>query len=475
MSSKVIAGVILVVLIGIVIAPPIAHSYIYPSAGDDTADHLAVFDNLTSFWNCRYLGLPMAGYVIKALSQATGATTDSLFLWFNYLALVGACVVLFVTLTKLVNKWAGFFAIPIAVFCTQSILKLFYCGTIFHIINMYLVLPLAVFFLISWIQEKKNYQLVLAYGLFLLFSTAHLTSLYLVGTMGLFLAFVITYKVAANRDEIDLKKVVPAISGIMVMNLASAWATLPEFGQHISETVARAAGITEQPITPPSFGNFSMVYAGYVTLGILLPALLLVLRERGHLEVQLKTKLFLGFLAALVIFLAIGAFTRISPDPIRVALDLSVTIAILTVCLVGIGLEATKGKKVMVLAVCALVAVGILLSVPHWLSYTSAVRPADIQAIEYLNSQSNSTYSCSTQVAPWIYNRWLEKEYVADGNGEYVIYRDKPMTARTDPNQYWYQYKDRAVSQLDNYSNLTLLRKFSDGEVSVYVFKGDSS
>jgi len=266
---------------------------------------------------------------------------------------------------------------------------------------------------------------------------------------------------------------VPAISGIMVMNLASAWATLPEFGQCISGTAARAAGITEQPITPPSFGNFSMVYVGCITLGILLLALLLVLREREHLEIRLKTKLFLGFLAALVIFLAIGAFTRISPDPVRVALDLSVTIAILTVCLVGIGLEATKRKKVMVLAVYALVAVGMFLSVPHWLSYTSAVRPADIQAIEYLNSQSNSTYSCSTQVAPWIYNRWLEKEYVADGNEEYVIYRDKPMTARTNPNQYWYQYKDRAMSQLSDYDNLTLLREFSDGKVNVYVFKGE--
>ena len=73
----------------------------------------------------------------------------------------------------------------------------------------------------------------------------------------------------------------------------------------------------------------------------------------------------------------------------------------------------------------------------------------------------------SSQVAPWVYERFLEKDYVAK-DGDFVIYRTEPMTyqCRADSVHFWREKE----SVVEDFEDLELLRKFEDGEVEVYVY-----
>jgi DNA-directed RNA polymerase subunit M/transcription elongation factor TFIIS len=169
-----------------------------------------------------------------------------------------------------------------------------------------------------------------------------------------------------------------------------------------------------------------------------------------------------GFILAVLSFLLIvAAFGKLSLDPWRQAVDLATVVAMLiAVCL---GLLLPKQKNVALYVVVALaIGFGLFHNLPTWFSYNSAIRQVDVQAIEYANNYK--TFSCSSQIAPWVYMRYTEAKH-RDNEGEIVIMRDKPMTPRSTKDNVWYQYHGWTPDL-----SYELVEVFDDGVVRIEIY-----
>jgi len=340
-------------------------------------------------------------------------------------------------------------------------------GTIFNIINMCVILPLAIFFMIRWLQEFRVYQAVMSACLFSLFSVFHITSVYLLPALTLFFAVFIIYRLA-KRDRVKLTGVIGFGTITVGLNLISSRLLFPS--THVlaaTQTVASAsvtstAAMSITAPTSPTLSNFLSYGLGPITLTILCLSIAALVMHRKKLVLTYSSKLFVTVLACFVAVLIPAAFTNISDFSYRQALDLSSVLAIITACLAGIAITFDRTK----LFTCICIVLVVCGSVPHllsWFSYTSAIRNVDTQAIEYVNSLNGDTYSCSDTIKPHIYNRFLDKEYQEEG-GDFIIYRSELMTKRV--------HSVQCYDKLEDCDGL-LLKKFDDGEVEVYVFKND--
>jgi hypothetical protein len=160
-------------------------------------------------------------------------------------------------------------------------------------------------------------------------------------------------------------------------------------------------------------------------------------------------------------------------EPQRSAQDLSLFVAVLCSGLVGFALFELRGMlrptkvKVLGLFVFAIMTVPCLRG---WFAYQSSIHPADANAIAEMNSL-NGSYSVSSQIQPTIYELFINKTYVPSG-GDYIIYRNVPMTGGTTPNVRWTLVSGNGSVESD-YSGLPIVARFNDGKVSVIIYKGD--
>lgn len=96
------------------------------------------------------------------------------------------------------------------------------------------------------------------------------------------------------------------------------------------------------------------------------------------------------------------------------------------------------------------------------------MKEADREAIEWLNDRGDSTWACTTEVAPWIYDRFLSKEYVETvEEADYVIWRSEPMTPRCDPENPF--YKERPEVSVEG---LELLKAFEGEGAETRIYEG---
>jgi len=474
LRSKYFLPILFFILFSTIVLFPLVHyHYIYSSTGDDTAMHLQVMDKVVAHDSIPMVeGWPKVSYygpiLLGIICRLTGAGTDTLFLIFNYLVLILAATSIYFLLAKLVNKWAGLVSIPIVFFCTPNILTLFYCGTIFNVLGMYVILPLAILFLVFWIKENKDYQLVLSLIFFLLCGVLHsLTALYVFNAIALFLVGALIYYIAKRNKE-ELKRIGLFSGAFLVTNLLIPCLVLPDFLN--LELLAAAAPFNSILTSIPRVSPFQFftIYLPLCTSAILFSglALIVILRIKHRLVLD-KGTILLG-LILLVFIVAFIPEIILASDSIRVALDLSTFLAILAAIFVGILVKNRKIKRMILPTFISLAILGSILPLVTWFGYNSAIRPVDKEAIAYLNSQSNVTYTTSTQIAPWIYSRFTKGKYMEDG-GEYIVYRTKPMTCKTSPECYWYQYGK--PSEKSDYANMKLLAVFEDDKVEVYVYK----
>jgi hypothetical protein len=100
--------------------------------------------------------------------------------------------------------------------------------------------------------------------------------------------------------------------------------------------------------------------------------------------------------------------------------------------------------------------------------------PADLKAIEYMNTLNGSTFTTSSQIQPMIYTRFTDKEYTYP-EGDYIIYRSDVQSEQSNPNSWWYPNNDHYpnVSNLSDYNGLEELGNWSFGKVTVILFKGE--
>jgi hypothetical protein len=108
-----------------------------------------------------YGGQVAIGWIINHINEITNIKVDILFMIFNYVVLLCAGLSVGYMVYRLTgNKYGGVLSVPITIFGIKATLALFYCGIIFNIIAMLIILPLIIC-LYHYILGKKKYKLAI--------------------------------------------------------------------------------------------------------------------------------------------------------------------------------------------------------------------------------------------------------------------------------------------------------------------------
>jgi hypothetical protein len=443
---------IAITLIAIIIVPPIAYDYTYPNLSDDTAEHLKAFEKLELGQpfpkDSIYYGQVVTGLALKQVSRVVNINVNTLFLWFNFIVLLVSMLTIYM-LSTLIHKKAWLIIIPLAMFCSNSILSLFEHGIIFNIINMYIILVVIIYCLTKWIVHGSKVALIMALPLSLSFAVFHSSALYLPLMLTSSIIVISVYCLFKKEYKMLIRTIVPFVAiGAISIVLIKLTLNSVVLGWTIT-TIRSILDLKTNPITgaiaPPTIIDFLITYLSPIVIIIFYFSIIMAYKIKDKLKLEMQTKVVLLILTSFAIPLAIGSFTRLTHDPTRIAYDLAGITGLLIGCIVAITAYKLQGKKVLIfratLAICLIIGAFPLLHL--WFGYNSAIKPADRQAIEYLNAKSNgTTYSCDAYTADWIYSRYINLTYVNGGSSDYYITRNMPMTPRTDPQNPWFVSKE---------------------------------
>jgi len=297
----------------VILLPPIIHGYVYPNIGDDSAVHLKWMDEMNTkgfspIGNI-YLGFAMVSYPILWLSRLTGASVDGIFLWFNYLALVGVGIALYFVLSKLVNRLAGWLGLVVVVFCAQSILFQFYYGVVFNMINVGVILPLLILFAVRYLVERRIYDLGFLLLLVMVYSSFHTSGIYLPA----FALCVMTVYVVYSR--IKKRSIQPSLIllgvGVTVLSTICLGLFVPDVraivSLHYMEKLKTALAV------PIMDYLWTIVSIPTVILLLVFIPLVIVQRRHWYRWMESKTKLLVFFLVCAVLVLVVPSFLRTMP------------------------------------------------------------------------------------------------------------------------------------------------------------------
>ncbi len=204
----------LVILSVLVIIPPIVHHYIYPSWGGDSAEHLIYFNDMgNKFPLINYFREPIEAPLYYG-QYFTGTFLNTLpvdinvsFLWFNYIAFILVIWAIGLCTAFAVNPLAGILASILASFgCLQTV-GLFVGGTIFDLIGIGLLLPIALLSLHNW-KRGIGWKMLAVVSL-VAFTFCHANGKYILALVPI----VIIYEVVRERISKILSGVVRDIWG----------------------------------------------------------------------------------------------------------------------------------------------------------------------------------------------------------------------------------------------------------------------
>ncbi len=428
-----LAVLALVVFALIIVLPPIIHGYVYPSIGDDTAVHLNILDRVKigspvsvyfeeypEVYQIRYYSYYIIGYPMDFISDVSGVSKDTLFFWFNYVALIGVGLSLFFIFKKLVNLSAGLLALLIPIFTSYSVLLLFYSGVIFNIINIGIILPFACYFFIQWMMTNKKRYAIGLFTLLALFAVFHSTGIYLpfIVIMGLiaYLVYRIRKKQPIPKKYIVIGSAIIACVAVLFLKFNLVLDSI------VYEMTKPVLGISGLLLLNESLFHYMSPFV----VAILVISAIWLIWKRQQLTVGEKLSIWsFGLLSVIML----PAIFGLSPQPFRQGYDFAILLSILVVALVGIVIRLDKSRIVAILLV-ALAVGGSILNIGNWIGgYNSALEKVDVEAINYVNGMKGDYYSVSENIDYWIYNRYVDKEYMELG-GHIAITRDVPMRSK---------------------------------------------
>jgi DNA-directed RNA polymerase subunit M/transcription elongation factor TFIIS len=449
----------------IIILPPLIHGYVYPNIGDDTSVYLDRIELMgKGEVSVQYTGYMLIGYPMLFMEKLLHWSIDTQFLWINYLVLIIAGLVLFFVFSKLVNKIAGVISLLTVIFCSQGVMYLFYYGQIFNIINLTIVLPILLLFCVNYITQGKWYNLILTILLSVLFSSFHTNGIYLPALAGIGLVFYLIY---CTVKKVEINKRIVIVSGTITVIAIVAFIVL---------VLLPTATVLKEYVKNPLISSLNNIGKGMTVplyswaISILTPFMLgiIVISALYYKNIKEKFnnkhKILFYILLILTVILVIVSFGKISLDPWRQAVDLVIIISMLLSVLMGILLYKHK-SIVLIILVVLIISFGSVFHINSWFKYNSAMRDIDFQAIEYMKDYK--TFSCSSKVAFWVYERYTDCKH-KDNDGEIIIMRSEPMTPRSTEDNIWYQ--KHGWQPTDEYE---LVKEFSDNqvEIDIYVVK----
>jgi hypothetical protein len=379
---KIIIISILIIFTLVIFLPPVVHQYVYPNNGDDAGNHLTYIKKLANGENPQYIyyGQYVVAKMIIWLNNVTYISINNLFLWFNYflLWLIGMVIYL---IAVLFSDWLlALMVFPIMVFIQPSVLNIFDDGSIFDLMTIALFVPIG---------------------------------------------FVVFTRVVTGNKWMRL--------GFGLLTLAIVGVT---FGVHASAIfiVDIARKVDGMPV--PTIIQFASIYLG---VGCVIYCLFLVyiyFKEFSTLKFSKTLKALLAVACILAIGLAVLTFTSLTIISLRFAVNLAILLAFIISILTVVVLK--QGKTVNLRWIT--LGIVLLLSIPNFITFigdNSAIKEADKEAFAYVNNLPGQYYSCSADVAPWVYNQFINKTY-KEGELPFIT-RSKPMTSKCNVGvvDYW--------------------------------------
>ncbi len=424
MNSKLISAVGLSLFCLIILLPPIIHGYVYPNIGDDTAMNLDTLDKIkigAPVLAVPYCAYYIIGYPLDIITRIFDVSNDILFFWFNYLALIGIGVSLFFIFKNLISLSAGLLALILPIFTSYSVLLLFYSGVIFNIINMGIILPLACYCTIKWWMTRSKRYAIGAVCLYSLFAVFHSTGVYLPFIVLAGLILLIIYK-RVKRQPILKGQIVFIVAVVFCGGVLFALFH-PILDRLSVVMTASSEGISGLLLLQESL----LHYMSPAVLAIIIVSIILLAGKYQHILVAEKLTVALFGLSAIIMLPPM--LFRWSPLPIRQGMDFAILLSIVAVALVGIVIRLNK-SRVVAMVLVGLVLGGAVINMSHWLGgYNSALEKIDIEAINYINSLQGEAYSCGDNIDHWIYDRYVNKEYLPL-EGDIFIARNVPMKSK---------------------------------------------
>lgn len=461
-----------VLLLLVCIIPVLMYNYDYPNIGDDTASHYFVIQRLVNGtlpdFEFRYLGYAIIGYPLWAISQLFNIELFTLFNWFNILLPFFVGCALYFVFSRLINWVTGLLSLVILIFVAGASIYYLYYGLLFNMISVLILYPLLIYFVVKWVTQSKNYQLVLLVILTIITGTFHVSGLYLPAIFGLSMLSYLIYAKLKKKKVCKRKIVVSLI--VITIGIVCIF-VIPYTRQQIVDVLFGVHGgmahPTELSRRMQEAYRTSLPIRYYVTTFITFSIIALLgigiwkIKQINDI-LKTETKMFLCVLVCWLIVLFVITYSNLSTIPLRQQLDASIVIAMIATILVGVLIQYENRYLVIV---SIIIIIGLYPQfVPTWFKDNSAVRLADIQATEYVKSLNIKYYDCSTTVSWAIYDVYLNARY-KDG-ADILIIRNIDMTQGCSPDNPFYDGHGR-----NNDENYELLKSFEDGKVKVEVFK----
>ncbi len=411
--------IILGVLCLLIFLPPLIHGYIYPTGGDASAEHLKVIEQITLTHpipdQYLYTGQWIIGYPLVVLKTLFHIPLTVSFLWFNYIALVGVVLSFYFVFSRMFNKLAGVMS-AIGIFALQPFVLLFLSGAIFDIIAIGIIFTWVLYFFVKALARRSWKMGIISVSLFFLFFNFHFS-----------------------------------------------WDLL----KRSMQTIQTSSGGSYASVV--SIGITNIIQ--YIVVAVVcIVGLVMMVRLRKLLfnGVTKEGKLMIACLIGVCLLLVIvsAPMLKIWVVSSRPLLDGIILIFLLAMSALSLYITNTMTTKkqadYMVVCVALLVAV---LWLPSWFSYTSAIKPVDKQVIAYVNKLNGGEFYGNEYVAPWVYERYLNKVYKPDSS--IYIWRSKPMTGRTDPtSEWWWNPKGKDITPS---ADMKILASFEDKGVTIYI------
>ena len=438
---------LLVLVTVVVVFSPLRYGFIYPTGGDDTANHIRDLINLTE--NLDYSGRSITYYGISLLLPFTvaGLNPITVFSVFNYLVIIGVFCSMWLLLRRfygLLSAVLGFF---VSVFMVMSTWYYFDDGTIFAIFNLWVIGMVGLYAGCRWLQEGATRWLAAAGVLFILTSLVHsATYLYIMASMLLFIAGFALWQYR-KQDTLMFKRIV-LFGSVFCFSIITAWLTwmhtlLPRLTGAMVETITGEREIYTTRVDLLTWiGNYLNIGTAAMLLIAMLMLFIVFKKGQPVERAVIKNKLAQPLSLIIVCFLfvlCIGTFTKLGYNFDRFARDMATFTGLFTAILLaqGLGYYRYEYRKVWIVIAASLF---ILTCSPvhYFLSDYTALRPCDRQAIEYLNNLPDEpviVHHFST-LSPRIYSLYtnqnvtLERAYNLNEheNADLVIHRSNHMT-----------------------------------------------
>jgi hypothetical protein len=450
LRENILFWTLLALVLSVLIYSPLHYGFIYPTGGDDTAHHIRCLNNLTE--NFGYVK-NMGYYGLTLLTPFTymGLSSITVFSVFNYAVILAVFVTLWILVRRFYGLVGAALSFYISVFIVMGIWYYFDDGTIFNIFNLYVVGILAIFSLCMWLESGKYRWLLISGFLFIITSLVHSsTYLYIMASMLLFIAGFTVYQFI-KKDKIMLRKIL-SFGAVFTLSILTAWFTwmhkeLPALGGKMVSSITEGTPTFVAPFSLPfwitHYLNIGVLYL--LALALVILAIILIkgkAEDKRNIIIKLNQPLSY-ILLSFILVLTVGTFTLLGYNCDRFSRDLGTFIGLTSSILLGVAITNYRLKFKPHLIILM---IGILLitNIPihRWLGDYTALRPCDIQAIEYLNTipSSQADVQALPTVAPWIYQLYTDDninyQRIYDledyREADYILYRNNHMTYLTN-------------------------------------------